>query len=270
MNLIQTGVPLRYPGAKAKASKLLHSLAPADYREYREPFLGSGPMLLGSVEAESRWLNDKNPLLIRFWKWFRDDEEALHRMALTARRLTNASDREIERAFVQARAKVQQSKDPFSFWFLNRFAAAAIVSLRRPDIASLSTALRRKGMAAMRPARLAAIRAALRQKGLELTCGDYRPLLRKTGERVWIYLDPPYLLKDKGSHIYEFPFTPDEHVALAGELRCCRHSWMLSNGDSPFIRRLYKGYRIRHRRYTGSMPHRKSDRFMTELIITNY
>ena len=270
MNRFQSGVPLRYPGAKAKASKLLHSLAPVDYREYREPFLGSATMVLGSQAAERLWLNDTSPLLVRFWQWFRDDDDALNRMVQIATRLRRASNAEIERKFVQARAKVKQSNDPHSFWLMNRFATAAIVSLRRPDIASLGTAFRRNGMAAMRPEKLAAIRATLRQRNVVLTCGDYRPLLAKPGNKVWIYSDPPYLLKDNGSPIYEHDFTPEEHVALAQELGRCRHAWMLSNGDSAFIRRLYKGYRIRHRRYTGSMPHRKADRFKTELIITNY
>lgn len=271
MNRFQSGVPLRYPGAKAKASKLLHSLAPVNYREYREPLLGSATMVLGSsITAERLWLNDKNPLLVRFWEWFRDDDDALDRMVRIARQLRSASNAEIERAFVQARAKVKQSNDPLSFWLLNRFATAAIVSLKRRDIASLGAAFRRNGMAAMRHKRLATIRAVLRQRNVVLTCGHYRPLLAEPGNEVWIYLDPPYLLKNNGSPIYEYDFTPNDHVALARELRRCPHAWMLSNGDSSFIRRLYKGYRIRHRRYTGSMPHRKADRFKTELIITNY
>lgn len=269
MNMSQNSVPLRYPGAKGKASKLLHALAPVDYKEYREPFVGSGTMLPG-VQAERRWLNDKNPLLIRFWEWFRDADDALSRMTETANRLRGASDQEIERAFVLARAMVKESHDPFSFWVLNRFAVAAIVSLQRPDIASLSSAFRRNGMDAMNMTRLVTMRTALGQNGVTLTCGDYRPLLREPGDKVWIYLDPPYLLRDHKSPIYEYAFTADEHVALASELRRCHHAWLLSNGDSPFIRRLYKGFRIRHRRYTGSLPHRKPDRYKTELIITNY
>lgn len=270
MNLMQDGVPLRYPGSKAKASKLLHSLAADGYREYREGFFGSGTMFPRAAGAERIWLNDMNPLLMRFWEWFREEDDALDKMVQTAHRLRDCSDLEIEREFVRARAHVRQSHDPLSFWVLNRFAAAAIVSLSRKDIASTCSAFRRNGMNAMRRERLEALRAQLRMPGVQLTCGDYRPLLHKPGEAVWIYLDPPYLLKDHCSPIYEYAFTPKQHVALAHELRRCPHAWMLSNGDSPFIRRLYKGFRIRHRRYTGSMPHREPDRFKTEVIITCY
>lgn len=270
MNLMQHGVPLRFPGAKMKARKLLHSLAPPNYREYREPFLGSGAMLIGARHAERIWLNDKNPLLIRFWEWFRDRDDALDEMVRSAAHFRHAGDAEIERAFVQARARVRLYRDPFSYWFLNRFAVAAIVSLDQRDIASLSTSLRRNGMAQMRRERLEGIRSVLRQANVRLTCADYRKLLQAPGESVWVYLDPPYLLKDTEAPVYEYAFSPKDHARLAHALCECRHAWLLSNGDSPFIRRLYKGFRRRHRRYKGSMSHLTADRWKTELIITNY
>ncbi len=269
MSIIRNGVALRYPGAKGKASRLLHALAPTGYSEYREPFFGSGTMLSGAMRSACVWINDKSPMVVRFLEWFRDDEDALEKMVTTARRLTCAPDAQIRREFVQARAAVMLYRDPYSYWLLNRLAASAIVSLKRRDIASLSQTLRRNGMTPIRRERLLHFRDSLRAAHVTLTQGDYRALLRASGEQVWVYLDPPYLLR-RNSQIYEFGFTRADQLQLAHELKQCPHAWMLSNGDSRFVRRLYSGFRIRHRRYTGSIQHRTLERGKSELIITNY
>ena len=56
---------LRYPGGKYRCRKLLHRLAPIEYREWREPFLGGAGLIWEVPERIPLWLNDKNPMVMR-------------------------------------------------------------------------------------------------------------------------------------------------------------------------------------------------------------
>lgn len=262
------GAILRYPGSKWKARYTFHRLAPNGYKEFREPFFGSGAMATAVPDHIPIRARDVSPLLTAFWEWFRDNDDAVDQMTTTAVEL--ASD--VEKAkptFLEAREKVRHDCCPFSYWILNRYAASAIVSLKRKDIAAFGSAYKRNGMSQINRPRLEWMQNILRRPNLHLDLGDYRELLHAPGKNVWIFLDPPYLLQSN-SPVYEFSFTRKQHLELADELRQCSHQWMLTVGDSPWMRRLYRGYRIEHRRYTGSMSHRAQDMFKTELVITNY
>ncbi len=263
------GAVLRYPGSKWKARDLLHRLAPVGYKEYREPFFGSGAVATGVPDDIPMWVRDLNPLLFSFWEWFRDSDDAVEEMTTTAVQL--ASD--VEKAkptFLEAREMLRRNGCPFSYWICNRYAASAIVSLKRKDIAAFGSAYKRNGMSQITRPRLEWMRRFLRRPNMRLELGDYRELLHAPGDNCWIFLDPPYLLNAHNSPLYEFFFTHKQHLELADALRQCPHQWLLTVGDSPLMRRLYRGYRIEHRRYTGSMPHRAQDMFKTELIISNY
>jgi len=262
------GAVIRYPGSKWKARDAFHRHASVGYEEFREPFFATGAMTTGVPAHIPIVACDLNPLLIAFWKWFADSDDAIDRMTMTALELTL----DVERArptFLAARDKVRQERCPFSYWICNRYAASAIVSLKRKDIAAFGSAYKRNGMSQINRPRLEWMQNILRRPNLHLDLGDYRELVHAPGKNVWIYLDPPYLLQSN-SPVYEFSFTRKQHLELADELRQCPHQWLMTVGDSPWMRKLYRGYRIEHRRYTGSMPHRAQDIFKTELLISCY
>ena len=56
--------------------------------------------------------------------------------------------------------------------------------------------------------------AAAALQGVNLSCGDYRPLLAAPGENVWLFIDPPYVMNsylDRTSQLYEHSFTEQDH-----------------------------------------------------------
>ncbi len=64
--------PLRYPGGKARAVKILVPLIP-EFREYREPFVGGASVFLAlrqmypDKKSKTYWINDLNTDLYHFW-----------------------------------------------------------------------------------------------------------------------------------------------------------------------------------------------------------
>ena len=259
---------LRSPGGKYKARKLIHSLAPLAYREFRESFLGGCNLIWDIPDDKAIWINDANPLIIRYFEAIRDDPDFIDSMMQLKKRLITNEQKRTE--FMAAKARLALTFDPLSFWLVNRYAAQAIVSLNRKDIASFASVFIRDGLDTVTRAKMERLRSILRRPNCTITCGDYAPLLEAPGDGVWLVLDPPYLMDHRNSPIYEYYMDEAEHVTLSRRLKSCEHKWLMTIGDCRISRDLYRGFRMRHRRYTGSMPHRTPDRNRTELIVMNY
>lgn len=259
---------LRYPGGKYKCRKLLHSLAPLRYDEYREPFLGGAGLLWDVPPGKRIWINDANPVIIKYYEALRDDDQFISRVIELRDQLVTAEEKRA--AFMNAKSKLALEYDPLAYLIVNRFAAQALVSFERKSIASFSKVFTRDGLQVVTRSRMETLRDILRRPNCRLTCGDYASLVENGGDAVWLWLDPPYLLHDHGSHLYEFHLDTSGHRILSERLHACKHKWLMTIGDCRISRELYQGFRMRHRRYTCLMPHRTPDRNRTELIVMNY
>ena len=61
--------PLRYPGGKSRAVKLISKLVP-QFDEYREPFVGGGSVFIYFKQIfpnKNFWINDIYTNLFHFW-----------------------------------------------------------------------------------------------------------------------------------------------------------------------------------------------------------
>jgi len=264
---------LRYAGSKYKARHLLHDLAPVTYQEYREPFLGGANMLCEVPATKTVWVNDARHIIVKYWQAVRDDPGFIDRQVAFAEWSKTATAPARVAAFDKARELYDLEDDPFSFWILNQWAVCANVHKTRGDIACMSTIYRKGDFRNVNRCRIESMRDILARPNVTITEGDYLPLLQRSGEGVWIFLDPPYPMKKQDNYLYgEHCWTWADHEPLAEHLRQCVHKWLLTNGNMPRVRALYQGFRIRERRYTGGLTLRQSttDSTKTELIITNY
>ena len=83
-----------------------------------------------------------------------------------------------------------------------------------------------------------------------LLCADYRSAVENAGRGDFVYFDPPYDPVTPTASFTSYTagaFGPDDQRMLAETARAlvargCRV--MLSNSDTPFVRGLYKGFRI--------------------------
>lgn len=115
--------------------------------------------------------------------------------------------------------------------------------------------------------------AAEKLRGVELFSLDYDDILQlpAKGKSVLTYLDPPYFNTDQ-RRAYTKPFTLDEHLRLADNLRHYSHKFCLSYDACPEIRELYKWanvYDVSWLYNTDNKPGEKR-KACKELIITNY
>lgn len=264
----------RYPGGKSKANIRNWILAqmPPDTLEYREPFVGGGGVFFAVNTQLRRWINDRHSGLIAVYKAVKRNDGFIE----TCKQIKAAKSNEPLDGRYNARLKrifetfkQDEEMDPaLRYFFLNRTVFAGRVNYLIPSRLYYSHPA---GWNIVRTTKLEAAAACLQR--VKITCRDYNRLLQAPGNKVWIYVDPPYVVNTNltaSSQLYQHNFTLEDHVLLAARIKDCRHRVCLSYDDHPLIRELYKDMRILRRVNTNCGTTNTVKSRVTELLIMNY
>ena len=196
--------PLRYPGGKSRAVPKLCQWLPAEITEYREPFLGGGSM---AIEMTKRypdlpiWVNDLYKPLYLFWLALRDDGDYLYDqlIQLKQRHPDQGSARQL---FLDAKEKVNDDdlsyKDKaVAFYIINKcsFSGLTESSSFSPQASDSNFSIR--GINNLKD-------YSKLIKNWKITNLDYADLVEdclghgeiKCDDNTFIYVDPPYNVKD--------------------------------------------------------------------------
>lgn len=230
--------PLRYPGGKSRAIAQILAQIPLNMTEYREPMVGGGSVFLAVKSAlgnhlQRYWINDLNYDLICFWRAARDQNSALIERI-------NA----LKRAYPDGRAlwhylqTTESQQDDLAraarFFILNRITFSGVVDSGGYSQQAFEHRFTDSAIERIR-------KLAPRLANVHITHGDYALLLETHGERVFVFLDPPYW-RASASRLYGTDgilHTTFDHMRLAQCLRGCPHHWLLTYDDSPLIRHLF-------------------------------
>ena len=270
--------PLRYPGGKSRALKQILPLIPLKISEFREPFVGGGSVFLAiqsllQNHIKSYWINDLNYDLYCFWKQVQDNVSDLVE-TLTETRADYTDGRALFEELAKTKDLLNQNRDMLSiferavrFFILNRITFSGVV-----DSGGYSPAAYNTRWTASSITRVDQVSSHL--SGVKITCGDYADLLFEDGEKVFIFLDPPYW-KATASKLYGVRgllHTSFDHEQFAENMKRCQHKWLITYDDSPVIRHLFKFAEIR--KWTlqyGMNNYRKTTAAKgKELFIKNY
>ncbi|TAD75141.1 MAG: DNA adenine methylase [Oscillatoriales cyanobacterium] len=236
--------PLRYPGGKQKDLPIFTPYF-RSAKEYREPFLGGGSVLLhaiGSQVAQEFWANDANPLLMDFWRQVQTDAIALARLVRSLRDDYDGEQHKCDQ-WVAFRDRYQQKladlpgdrlHNAARFFILNRSTASGLTESGGMTAAAYCGRFTESSIQ-----RLENLQDRL--AGVRLTLGDYRELIHAPGEDVFIFLDPPYFSAEQ-SRLYGRSGDLHKgfnHQQLADELRDCPHDWLMTIDDCDAIQDLY-------------------------------
>lgn len=223
--------PLRYPGGKSRAVKLLTPYIPIEVKEICSPFLGGASLELTlAARGVKVWGYDNFLPLINFWQQVIKNPS---KVALKAEKYLPL----IKEKFYELQKKIHTLSDPLlcaaGFFVLNRasFSGTTLSGGMSPNHPRLNkNALQRL--------------KDFNNYNLSVDCLDFEEACAKH-PNSFMYLDPPYYLKNcnnlygnKGDMHKNF-----NHLRLASILHK-RSGWILSYNDCPEIRKLYKGYKI--------------------------
>ncbi len=259
---------LRYPGGKSKAIKMIISNLPAKIKEFREPMVGGGSIslvikqLFPNIKVK---INDLNYDLICFWQTLRDNPNELI-TEIEKIKESYQNGRKLYDEFVN-RSNGDEFERAVRFFVLNRITFSGTV-----DSGGYSQQAFEKRFT------LSAIKklkdASKIVRDFEITYGDYEKLLFEDGERVFIFLDPPYYSTRK-SKLYGINgdlHLSFDHVIFASNMKKCQHQWLITYDDSTVIRKLFNFAYIYPWELQYGMNNYKqnSAKKGKELFITNY
>lgn len=238
--------PLRYPGAKWRLEKFVHSVLVANKLEgghYAEPFAGGASLaislLLQNYVSEIH-LNDLDKSIYSFWQSALNHTNELIELISTT---PVTIDTWNEQKLVQLNKNIATPLElGFSTFFLNRTNRSGI--LTAGVIGGKNQAGNWKIDARFNKENLIfrILRIAEKKDSIHIYNLDAVDFLKKCNtelpEKSFVYLDPPYFVK--GQELYMNFYNQDDHFHLSNfVLEELNKPWMVSYDDVPEIKSLY-------------------------------
>ena len=259
--------PLRYPGGKSRAVKIIENHIPR-FKEFREPFVGGGSVFFyvrQKFPNGTFWINDLFEDLYLFYKHMQTNPRVILKKV---RRYKNkfGDGKELFDRLANTR-KFDETDRAAAFFVLNRITFSGTTRS-----GGYSKQAFEKRFTESSIQRLEKIVPLLRD--VKITNGDYAPLLRTDGEEVFIFLDPPYFkaqrsaLYGKNGNLHK----GFDYERLARALKETKHKWLMTIDNSEYIKALFDFAYIKEWNVTYGMRNtaEKSERLETELLIANY
>ena len=264
--------PLRYPGGKAKFVDQLSQYLPKDIIEFREPFVGGGSffILLKQKYPDLKiWINDLNRELILFWKIAQSDLDSLVEQVRIIKS-TYADGKKLFEELTQADVSdLSDLERAVRFFVLNRITFSGTV-----ESGGFSSEAFKKRFTESSIDRLSALRNVLQD--IKITNLDYSHVIEASGEKVFLYLDPPYYAATK-SKLYGKKgnlHTSFDHERFAQCLQKSDHKWLITYDDSLKVRENFSASYIHiyawELQYGMNNYKQNSAAKGKELLIANY
>ena len=264
---------VKWAGGKSKLLEELTKRRPTRFRRYFEPFAGGAAMFF-RMAPKRAVLGDTNSDLINMYECVAWNVEGVMRRLSLHRRSHS------EEYYYATREKWNDSTRKQS----DVWRAAAFIYLNKTCYNGLWR-VNRKGKFNVPIGRYTepriyqpkAMRAAsLVLQTADLRVGTYAETMEDAGRNDFVYLDPPYVPLSGTANFTSYTaedFGPDDQEQLATtanllDKRGCY--FMLSNHDTPVVRKLYKGFNIDTVRCSRAINSNANKRgSVREVIITN-
>jgi len=277
--------PLRYPGGKSRACTKMDVYIPdlRDYKEYREPFLGGGSVAIHITKKYPHldiWVNDLYEPLYNFWRVLQDESDALYEsLCYLKSKHPNpvygpqelGYEYPAKKLFLESKELVNDPTiSPLyracAFYVINKCSFSGLTESssfsKQASVANFS----------MRGIQKLPGYAKIIEKW-RITKGSYKKLLTDRKD-VFMYLDPPYDIKDnlygnKGNMHNEF--NHDEFASDCDRYIC---NQLVSYNSSNLVRERFDGWNASEFDLTYTMrsvgEYMREQKERKELLLFNY
>jgi len=269
--------PLRYPGGKSRATKIIFDQKHLpEFKRYREPFLGGGSCALDISKRFDVpvWVNDKYYNLYAFWKTLQENSEMLYNSIFELKQKAESYEDKLaahRELFIESRTNIVEATDPFDI-------AVLFFVINKCSFSGLTESSGFSKMASASNFSFANIQK-LRGYGplikhWKITNLDYTEVLEDCNQDDFVFADPPYDIKSglygkKGQHHLSF-----DHEKFFKDCFNCAGNVMITYNSSEELRNLYEDWNqlewdLTYTMHSGTM-YRKDEKNRKELLITNY
>lgn len=261
--------PIRYPGGKARLARRLVEHFPS-FRTYREPFLGGGSVFfrLKIEKLGGEWeLSDSNGMLVNFWKHVQAQPEALIE-EIQALKAKHSDGRDL--FDVVKNPGESGLADAAGYFIRNRISFSGNHSSGGFSLLSFETRFSDRSISKIR-------QAAEFLKDTKVSKADYSQALLRSGDNVFLFLDPPYFsnptsrLYGKNGNLHK----TFDHERFVSTLMESSHEWLVTYDDCAEVRDLFSQNKDIHIEpislyYPSTNSGARGTKFGEEIIVSNY
>lgn len=260
--------PLRYPGGKSRAVKIISELIPR-FDEYREPFVGGGSVyiyLKQKYPGKKFWINDLYTNLYHFWNEAQNNPKALISQIIEWKEQFNEG-KKLHEYLITNVHNFESLKKAAAFFVFNRITFSGT-----SESGGFSNAAFNKRFTPSSIKRAQALSEILHDT--KITNIDYQEVIESDGSNTFLFLDPPYYSATKsalygknGSMHKQF-----DHERFANVMKNTKHKWLITYDDSEYIRDLFSFAYIKKWELTYGMRNvnKSNSQIGNELFISNY
>ena len=249
--------PLRYPGGKSRAVKLIFKFIPTGTKTLCSPFFGGGSLEIYCAQMGMKVYGyDYFQPLVDFWQVLLKEPKKLAKSVEKYRPLESKEE------FYKLQKEHVNIEDSFKraveFYVLNRtsYSGSTLSGGMANYNGDINPRFTKSSVDRLRNFKI---------ENLKVEFAHFKDSIPKHPKDL-LYLDPPYLIEsnlygNRGNLHRDF-----EHEELARILKK-RKKWILSYNDSDTIRELYKGFQFIPLKWTYGMSKDKKSNEI--LIISN-
>jgi DNA adenine methylase len=241
---------LKWVGGKRQLLSQIVPLIPKQFSTYVEPFIGGGAVLF-ELQPKRAIINDYNEELINVYQTVRDHTEDL--IAELEKHKENNSEeyyyeiRSLDRTY--AYDNLSDVQRAARIIYLNKTCYNGLYRVNSSGQFN-SPYGRYKNPNIVNAVTIRAMANYLKEKKIDIQCGDYRCTLKGLRKGAFVYLDPPYMPISTSSSFTGYTengFSYEQQRLLKLECDKLREkgiSFLQSNSDCDAIRELYQDYEI--------------------------
>jgi DNA adenine methylase len=273
---------VKWAGGKTQVLSDLDSMIPSQFNRYFEPFIGGGAMFFHLISDRNMrfgaYLSDINAELITAYKVVKNNVRELIELLKRHQREYNKNPSEY---YYKLRDEIKPVKDierTARFIALNKTCFNGLYRVNRSGIFNVPMG-KYKNPLICDTRNLENISKALRYSKAVIKVKDYKNALVEAEEDDFIYLDPPYHPTSSTANFTsytDYGFGDNDQSELSkifAELNDKKCKVLLSNSDTPLIRKLYSDFsgHIKEVNVSRVINCKASKRLgHKELLISNY
>ena len=266
---------LRYPGGKSRAVAKMNPYFPdlRNYEEFREPFIGGGSVAIHIIKKYPDlkiWVNDLYEPLINFWKNLQSSGDSMKDFLSELKSKNNTPDK--------ARVLFNDAKDCINDKNQNDIKrAVAFYIVNKCSFSGLTESSSFSPQASNSNFSIRGIDKLPEYSKLisnwKITNLSYEFLMEE-GENAFVYLDPPYDIKDnlygrKGSMHKGF-----NHDKFATDCDACNMDQLISYNSDQLVKDRFKNWNVAEFDLTYTMrsvgEYMRNQKTRKELLLFNY
>ena len=268
--------PLRYPGGKSRATKYICPRFPDKISEYREPFLGGGSV---AIEFTKRypgvpiWVNDLYGPLATFWTQLRDDGQAI-RDRLTELKLGHPTPDTAKVLFGTSKEliikdEVSDFDRAVAFWVVNKCSFSGLTAASSFSAQASDANFTLRGIDKLPE-------YSLLIADWHITNKRYEEIITDLVQDTFLYLDPPYDIKDNlygtGGKLHK----KFDHDLFSERMDTITTNSLVSYNSSQLVKDRFSGLQWNAYEFDLTYTMRSVGDYMRdqqdrkELILTNY